>query len=118
MAAPFVLVGGAIGRGWFVIGFSLRSFAALKMTNRAVRLRRRGCRRCGTNARDLRQRRVVHRVALLAPSVEPALQWANLLDALFAQQNRELRARRFVRASAIQDDLTVARQLVVFLAQF
>src|SRR5215475_11926403 len=76
-----------------------------------------GSRRGGLNAGDLSQRCVVDGVALFAPSIEAALQRTNLLDSLFAQQDSELRAGRFVGAGAVEDDLAIAREFVVFLAQ-
>src|SRR5580698_1273920 len=74
-------------------------------------------RRSRLNAGNLRQRRVMDRIALFPPGVEPALQRSNLLDALLAQQDRELGARRLVGARTVENDLPVARQLVVFFAQ-
>ena len=102
--------------------YSTSSCAGHDLASRcsARRSRRSGRRSCsGTgNSRNLCERRIVDRIPRFAPSIEPALQRPNLLDALLPQQNRQLRTGRFIRASAIQNDLPVARQLFVFRAQF
>ena len=54
---------------------------------------------------------------MLAPCVQAALQRANVLDALLAQQDRQLRAGSFVGTRAIKNNLPVARELVVLLAK-
>jgi hypothetical protein len=57
------------------------------------------------------------REAALAPGVEATLQGADALDAVFSEEQRHTGAGGFVWSSAIENDLAVARESVVFFFQ-
>jgi hypothetical protein len=56
--------------------------------------------------------------AAFPPSVEAALQGADAFDAVFSEEQRHTGAGGFVWSSAVENDLAIARETVVFFFQF
>jgi len=73
---------------------------------------------CGLFFSRLRERGGDEWEAAFAPSVEATLQGADALDAVFSEEQRHTGAGGFVWSSAIENDLAVAREAVVFFFQF
>jgi hypothetical protein len=67
---------------------------------------------------NLREGDIGERVALLSPSVQAALQGADVLNALLPKEQRHTGAGGFVWSSTVEDDLAVARQTTGGFLQF
>jgi len=59
----------------------------------------------------------IEREPASAPGVQAALQRANMLDALFSEEERHTGARSFVWSSAVEDDFTIVGQKIVFFLE-
>jgi hypothetical protein len=71
---------------------------------------------CGDG--NLREGDISEGVALLAPSVQAALQGADVLNALLPKEQRHTGAGGFVWSSTVEDDLAVTRQATGGFLQF
>src|SRR3989475_10275028 len=64
-----------------------------------------------------RGRQTRHRVTAVTPGPEPAGEWPHPLDSAPSEEERHTGARRLVGSRAIEDDLPLARDLVVPILQ-
>src|SRR2546427_2362444 len=64
-----------------------------------------------------RGRQTRHRVTAVTPGPEPAGEWPHPLDSAPSEEERHTGARRLVGSRAIEDDLPLARDLVVRILQ-
>src|SRR5438445_10540036 len=64
-----------------------------------------------------RGRQTRHRVTAVTPGPEPAGEWPHPLDSTPSEEERHTGARRLVGSRAIEDDLPLARDLVVPILQ-